>query len=352
MLPEKYFKKLDEINKKEKMDFKILNPEDFKRITSKLNFQKTTRDGKIITFKMSVHNFFNNGHRGMKGEWRKRTTEEYKEIVRRLVGDEYSVIGEYTLSTKKILMRHNVCGREYEVQANEFLNGKRCAKCSGRMKLNTDIFKSRVEDLYGSEYEVIGIYTNSDTPIEIKHTKCGKKFSIPPKEFTGKKRRTCPFCTGRQAGISKGAKFVYELLLKTGKDIVREKKVNIDGRKYRFDFFLKPDLVIEYDGIQHFFEKSFGSKSENLETRQKYDEIKQQFALSNGWKILRIPFSLQNENIEEIISKVLKFNDQSQDVGNLEEEIFEMGGLLVASSNGARYDLNSYRKKEINKKNN
>ena len=47
-----------------------------------------------------------------------------------LVGDEYSVLGEYTNAITKIKVRHNTCGYEYNVRRNHFLNGRRCPNCS------------------------------------------------------------------------------------------------------------------------------------------------------------------------------------------------------------------------------
>jgi len=39
-----------------------------------------------------------------------------------------------------------------------------------------------------------------------------------------------------------------------------------------------------------------------------------------------------------------KFNDQSDDVGNLKQQISEMGGLLVYNYEGVRDGLNAYYK--------
>ena len=60
----------------------------------------------------------------------RKTTEEFKQEVYNLVGNEYSVLGEYITNKTKIKMRHNKCGYEYEVTPNSFLsNGNRCREC-------------------------------------------------------------------------------------------------------------------------------------------------------------------------------------------------------------------------------
>jgi hypothetical protein len=40
---------------------------------------------------------------------KKRTTEEFKEEVKKLTGDEYIVIGEYIGTNSKIKIQHNTC---------------------------------------------------------------------------------------------------------------------------------------------------------------------------------------------------------------------------------------------------
>ena len=130
-----------------------------------MKFQFTDKDGIVREFEMTPHNFFNNGHRMPRNFSKNKGINKFKREVFNLVGEEYEVISEYINSQSKILIRHNKCGREY-VRANEFLQGKRCSKCSGRMKLDTKTFKERIFNLVGDEYEVLGKYVNSDTPIK------------------------------------------------------------------------------------------------------------------------------------------------------------------------------------------
>lgn len=124
---------------------------------------------------------------------RKKTHEEFLEEVKELVGEEYEVIGKYVNSKKKIAVKHNECGYEYDVQAGSFLRGARCPKCSGKMKKNTEIFKQEVHELVGDEYEVIGKYVKSSEKIEMKHTKCGHKYDVVPSGFLNGRR--CSKCS-------------------------------------------------------------------------------------------------------------------------------------------------------------
>ena len=60
---------------------------------------------------------------------RRKTTREFKQEVYNLVGNEYSVLGEYVTNKIKIKMKHNLCGNEFEMTPNRFLSGNRCREC-------------------------------------------------------------------------------------------------------------------------------------------------------------------------------------------------------------------------------
>lgn len=85
-----------------------------------------------------------------------------------------------------------------------------------------------------------------------------------------------------------------------------EHTVKINGANYRYDFYL-PDynLIIEYDGEQHYFPVNFGGWDEvELQKRfneiKKHDQIKTQYCIDNHINLLRIPY-WEKKNIETII---------------------------------------------------
>lgn len=60
-----------------------------------------------------------------------RTHEQFCQETYQLVGDEYSILGKYNLVTDYIKMKHNICGYEWDIQPNSFLNsGTRCPRCA------------------------------------------------------------------------------------------------------------------------------------------------------------------------------------------------------------------------------
>lgn len=123
---------------------------------------------------------------------------EFKNKVYELVGDEYSVLGEYKRGKDKILMKHNYCGHEYLVSPDNFKRGRRCPKCAlkkkglKRRKTHSQ-FVNEVYDLVGDEYTIISEYTTALEKVTILHNKCNSTFSMIPGNFLNGQR--CPKCS-------------------------------------------------------------------------------------------------------------------------------------------------------------
>lgn len=164
---------------------------------------------------------------------RTKSNDEFKKEIFDLVGYEYSLLSEYVKSNEKVLIRHNNCDYEYKVRPANFLNGKRCPKCSGKMKKDTDIFKEDVFRLVENEYSVIGEYINNQIKVEMLHHKCNKTVIITPAHFLSGRR--CPYCAGKswtngdfKEFISKSTNDEYEILtpfIKFTEDVVFYHKV-------------------------------------------------------------------------------------------------------------------------------
>lgn len=118
---------------------------------------------------------------------RKRTTEEFKMLVKEQVGREYSVLGEYINADTHIEMKHNICGHVYMVTPDKFLNAKRrCPKHVTNTLKTTDEFKKEVYEAVGKEYEVLGNYTGAHNKIRLKHNskRCkNHEFEMAPTDF-------------------------------------------------------------------------------------------------------------------------------------------------------------------------
>lgn len=79
--------------------------------------------------------------------------------VREVVGDEYTVIGEYKKASLLLKMRHNVCGKEFDITPYAFLLGGRCPDCSTRLQ---NIYLSEIVKKLTS-----GRYSFTAKPMEV-----------------------------------------------------------------------------------------------------------------------------------------------------------------------------------------
>ena len=132
---------------------------------------------------------------------KRKDTFTFKEEVKELYGDEYSIIGEYVLSNVKIEIRHNGCGNKFEALPSNFLRGHRCPHCYKSIKKTTESYKKELELKYGDEFELLGEYVNNATKIKVRHRKCGNIYLIRPTHLLSKPR--CAYCAGNAKKTTK-----------------------------------------------------------------------------------------------------------------------------------------------------
>ena len=231
---------------------------------------------------------------------KKKTHEEFIEEVHKLVGNEYTVLTEYTGSDSRVRVKHNKCGHEYNVLPPNFLRGKRCPKCQHRSyKKTTKEFKDEILKVTNGSYIVIGEYINAATKILIKHYDCGYEYTVAPHDFLSGKR--CPWCNQSQGEKNireylESNKIPYKIQYKI------EKCKNI--RPLPFDFAIFNDknellALIEFDGMQHFIDTGFANGPEKRKQLQKNEAIKNAFCLSNSIPLIRVPYTVKS--IEEFL---------------------------------------------------
>lgn len=108
----------------------------------------------------------------------------------------------------------------------------------------------------------------------------------------------CPSCRS-----SKGEDKIHNFLKSLDIDFERQKTFpNCKNKwKLRFDFYFRlgdTQFLIEYDGQQHF--DGWNASHDNLAEIQYHDAIKTAFAASNGFILIRIPYT-EFDNIESIL---------------------------------------------------
>ena len=113
----------------------------------------------------------------------------------------------------------------------------------------------------------------------------------------------CPICNS-----PKGEDFIIKLLEELGIKFIHDESIWKPYNNLRPDFFLPNyNLVIEFDGIQHFEPIEFFGGQKGFEKRKQKDREKNEYCKNNNIDILRIPY-WDFDNIEKIIKNKLKIN--------------------------------------------
>lgn len=226
-------------------------------------------------------------------------TEWFKNIIKKIVGNEYIVLGEYKTTDDKVDLMHTSCKHSFSMSPHNFIsNGNRCPKCNGGVRLkSSEYFRNEIEVLTGNEYTFVGDYIGNNKPSKFKHLLCEGYFITTPDSFLSQGTR-CPDCHF----ISKGELEIKRILEELGIPFIQQKTFNdlVHLKKLRFDFFL-PDLntCIEYDGRQHFESIHHWGGSEALKETQFRDKLKNDYCVAKGINLIRIDYR------EREIKKVL-----------------------------------------------
>jgi len=283
---------------------------------------------------------------------------------------------EYKGNKRKVIITCPVHG-DFEKNPTKHLDGQGCPVCGdleGRFKsrLSVDEFISRSIEIHNNYYNYKNVkYVNNSTNVEIVCPVHGNFNQVPASHLVG---RGCPGCgieERTKAQTKTNQKFIDEAKLihkgryyydkveyitakqkviitckehgdflqdpsghLSGKGCVRclNKKegrlaiiLNEIGVVYRnhriknrlFDFFLPEyNLIIERDGEQHYTKEI---KHWNSRNNHKIDIEKTELAKSNGFRICRIPYWLNEDNERKEIRNILDGKPTYPDIPDLEQ---------------------------------
>lgn len=202
-----------------------------------------------------------------------------------------------------INVKHTECGMKRKVQFAGFKKKRGCPYCKNNLKMDINLLKSKIKEKYGNQFLVIeSNYKNNKTPMKFLHTECNKIIETSSNNLLYYGR--CPHCSVN----SKGEEFIKNYLLEKNIDFLKEYSIqNLKNeKKLRFDFYLPDvDLLIEFDGKQHFLrdEKSFMIRE--YDRRIKNDRMKNQYCKENNLNLLRISY-LEYDNLRLILDAIIK----------------------------------------------
>jgi len=194
----------------------------------------------------------------------------------------------------------------FMIKADDHLQGRGCFECGNLKKgqyckLSSAEFISKAKRKHNNVYSYDNtIYTDNATKVIVTCPIHGD-FEVTPNNHLSK-RSGCPVCRE-----SKGEQAVREFLEASKIKFTPQKRFPDCKYKYTlpFDFYIpSKNLIIEFDGIQHFEPVDQWGGQEYFDEIQEKDSIKNQYCIDNSIKMCRIPY-YELENIDKILQGVL-----------------------------------------------
>ena len=213
---------------------------------------------------------------------------------------DYSKL-DYQGAHKEVTLVCKKCGNVETKAPSVWYLGFGCLKCQGNTvgkKLpTTEEFIIRAKKIHGDKYNYNkSIYTGISNKIEIICPKHGSFFQEPNVHINMK--CNCPECN-----ITKGEETISMWLNSRGIKYIFQHKVQINNSYHYYDFYLpEHNIMIEFNGKQHYEPIKFFGGQEALEYLQSRDKIKEQYCLDNQINLFIIRY---DDNIEEILNKQL-----------------------------------------------
>lgn len=217
------------------------------------------------------------------------TEDNWNDYVVEKVGEEYEFLESYIDAKTKLSCRHNACGHIYKVSPNKFSQGRRCPHCFGNFKKTTEQFKKEVYDLVGEEYTVVGEYDTARKPITIKHELCEREWDIVPYAFkAGNRCPNCSSSKGEvkvrecleKMGIGYTEQYYFN-------DLKKIEYLLFDFAIFKDNVLIG---LIEYDGEQHFKPIDYFGGIDKFNSQKENDEMKNSYCKRNNIPLIRIPY--------------------------------------------------------------
>ncbi len=229
------------------------------------------------------------------------THDEFVGIVASRV-PTVEVVGTYKNTLTKIKKRCKICGYEWSSLAGNLLHGEGCPKCAYKLSRTTEEFIKEVSDI-NPDVVILGEYLGRTRSVPTRCNKCGYVWEPTADRLLS--GYGCPHCK-----TSNGEKRIIRYLKAANIEYVPQYKFD-DCRNViplPFDFMIPSfNMLIEYDGEQHYRPVTFGGISESraqeiYERTVLCDRIKDTYCKNHKIMLLRIPYT-EYDNIESILDK-------------------------------------------------
>lgn len=234
----------------------------------------------------------------------KMTTESFIEASKEIYGEQYDYsLVDYKNNRTSVDLICNNCDAEFKDLPNNHLHSKtvnnvsRCPNCKDYCKnLTTEEFVEKAKSKFGDKYDYSEVeYKRSILPVVIKCNSCNVKFEQIPNSHLNNNYKNKGGCPSRCYNdvISHGEQIISKYFDDNSIKYIRQ--YTHPDCKYKkvlqFDFYVESlNLLIEYDGIQHFKPIKFFGGEEHFKNTVKRDKIKNLWAEENGYVLIRFRY--------------------------------------------------------------
>ena len=246
--------------------------------------------------------------RASRGRKSRKTHETFIQQLSQ-VNPNIKVLNHYEKATTRIECECSVCGHLWSAKASNLLSGFGCPQC-GRLRTSNSHRKSQTafEEAVKSvnpNIDVVGVYASNRTPIQCRCIICGCLWNGLP--FNILRGEGCPACR-----MSHGEKEIVKYLDDSRIEYVPQYSFSnlrgVKGGTLSYDFYVPAhNMLIEYQGIQHYRPVAAFGGEEQFDVQLEHDERKRQYANENGYLLVEIRYD-QINNIENILNTVLNQN--------------------------------------------
>ena len=191
------------------------------------------------------------------------------------------------------------CGNIVSVQSNHLKSGAQSA-CSPACKHQIPV-GSRIGALIIIE-PTHARAKNGGAVIYKCQCDCGEICYVSSTELRAKRKTSCDKCK-ESYGETKIRLLLEEHQIPYEKEKTFENCINPEtNKRYRFDFFINNEYIVEFDGEQHFKPIEYFGGQEYFETCQARDKRKNEYCKQNNIPIIRIPYT----HLEDLSFKDIK----------------------------------------------
>jgi len=239
-----------------------------------------------------------------------KTTEQFSKEVTEITKGSISLVGKYEGSGTKTSFHCNIHNTYFSMTPTSFLRvNYRCPKCkyehSSLTQRKSDYdFRKELDVEHNGEIVALDQYRGTHTKIRFRCQVCGCIFKTEPNAIL--RLSGCPSCAE-----PKGESAIESFLKAYNISYIRQKSFDrVKSKKLlRYDFYVPSlNLLIEYDGAQHYRAVEFFGGKKALYSQKKRDAIKDKYAIDSGIHLVRITYVVPYDMVGNALDKYLSGN--------------------------------------------